>query len=547
MLETLKFRSGLEKDAPWRSFIFQWMTLSFILHIIAAVKSSGFFHVDEHFQIAEFVNAKLGRSPLTELPLEFRELIRPWLLPAIYTGLTHLLNSIGITNPFDWALSYRIFAALLGWVSTLGAGLCCYLWFPIKKWRNLAVMAMTLLWYMPAFHARHSSENLGGSAFLMGLTLLLLGSPPRKKPSQHPGEVPFSVALTSGLLLGLAFEFRYQVGVMIVGFFFWLVIIARVSLLRLLPLIAGILIAVGLGTLADFWGYGKWTFAPWNYLQFNLIQNHFAEGDPSPAWDYFRRAFTESWPLIGLLTLLSFPIAWIRNPKHCLTWSFVPFFLVHLWISHKELRFLFPMIHVGGVLLVLAISPLQRTPHWAKFLEAKDSPLWQSGWIRWPIRSLIGLNFIGLVALTTLPAWMPIQFYQRLYRFKPFGFQVYYKDDQLINLGGAILNFYRPSGLPLVRIGDYSELTQALEEKETSLWLYTPYRQLPEEAGILTKWCKVEFSTWPVWLEGGIEKLKFSTVTREMVSRLTSRMTNWTLYRCKSPSLLKKALETAKF
>ena len=145
MIEVVYSRSGLKKDKGWSRFIFQWLALALALHIIAAVRSSGFFHNDEHFQIAEFINAKLGRSPLTELPLEFREMMRPWLIPSIFAGVTWLMNSIGITSPFEWAMSYRIFSAFIGWLSTAGLALCCYLWFPDKKWRNWAVLALTLL------------------------------------------------------------------------------------------------------------------------------------------------------------------------------------------------------------------------------------------------------------------------------------------------------------------------------------------------------------------------------------------------------------------
>src|SRR5690349_12493433 len=88
MVEMLLSRAGLKRDTCWTRFVLQWLAIALALHIIAAVRSGGFYHNDEHFQIVEFVNAKLGRSPPVDLPLEYRELMRPWLLPAILTGLT---------------------------------------------------------------------------------------------------------------------------------------------------------------------------------------------------------------------------------------------------------------------------------------------------------------------------------------------------------------------------------------------------------------------------------------------------------------------------
>ncbi len=504
MLKTFLFRSGLKQDSSWCNFIIQWMTLGLLLHIVGAIKSSGFYHNDEHFQIVEFVNAKLGRSSLAELPLEFREFMRPWLFPAICTGITLGLKSIGITNPFDWAMGYRIFSALMGWISTVGVGLCCFIWFPHKKWRNYAVITMTLLWYMPALHARHSSENLSGSTFMIALTLLLLGTPAKKDNTEQPDQIPFLTGLLSGIFLGLAFEFRYQVGIMIVGMLLWLLIIARMPLFRIVPILFGILLSIILGIFIDFWGYENWEFAPWNYLNHNIIQHHLNDGDTSPWWDYFRRSLTESWPFLGFLTLISFLLAWLRNPKHILTWSFLPFFLAHLWISHKEFRFLFPLAHAGGVLLILAIS--------------STNPVSRS--IRWIFKTLIGFNLIALLILTTIPAWMPISFYEQLYQFKKQTFRIYTTEDSLFNLGGAIMNFYRPPNMEIVQLKNYSDFILILQKNKNTLWFYYPYFNLPEEAGVLKKVCSAEFSALPSW----IERYKIIFIPR--------RFTNWTLYRC---------------
>ena len=207
MFENFLSRSGLKTDLNWSSFVFQWLILSFILHVIAAVQSSGFYHSDEHFQILEFMNYNLGSSPMSELPLEFGQLMRPWLLPAIFSGMTSSLNAIGINNPFDWALSYRILSCILGWLSTAGLSLCCYLWFPEKRWRQWAVIAMTLIWYMPSLHARHSSENLSGSLFFIGLSLITLMTPPKLKHSERPESLPFALSFLVGILFGFAFEF----------------------------------------------------------------------------------------------------------------------------------------------------------------------------------------------------------------------------------------------------------------------------------------------------------------------------------------------------
>jgi len=518
-------------DLSWFRFLLPWLTLSLLFHWVAAINSVGFYHNDEHFQIAEFVYAKLGKSSFMDLPLEFRELMRPWLFPALLTVLTKTLRALGISNPFYWALSYRMFAAFLGWLSAACLSICCYSWFPDvlkdadktvaqKKGRKKAVIATALFWCLPALHARHSSENLGGSVFFIGLSLLALSPLPRIKTS---------IGLFAGLLFGFAFEFRYQVGIMIGGALMWTILIARVRFFQLIPIFLGIFFSIFLGTLADYWGYGQWCFAPWNYFKFNILQNHFSIGEISPWWNYFRLTFTETWPLLGILSLISFIVAWIKNPRHILTWSLLPFFFFHCFIGHKELRFLFPMAHAAGIVFVQA---------WQSYLPNSLFIFKQISWFQWPYRILIGYNLIALITLISLPASMPIRFYQKLYTFKPTSsftdnsssFRIYYKDNTLFNYGGAMMNFYLPEHLSSTPYAQYSELMPLLIQSPEPLWIFhsrntLPQSELTNESSVLQHWCQPEFSTLPAWLEKIPYHQTFDNVT------------NWTLFRCQKPLL----------
>jgi phosphatidylinositol glycan class B len=517
LFKTLLETSGLKKDSDWTRFLVQCLALTFILHLIAAVRSSGFYHVDEHFQIIEFMNYKLGRSPAIDLPLEYGQLMRPWLMSAIFAGFTWVWRALGVTSPFDWALGYRLCCAGLGFLSTAGLMLSCYLWFPIKtdqrfQWRTLAVLALTFIWYLPALHARHSSENVSGSVFFIAISLIVLCLPSRRSDS-HPTQststsYPDLLALLVGLLFGLAFEFRYQTGFMILGAIFWLVLMARIPFRFLLILVAGIVAPVILGTLADYWGYGQWTFAPWNYVKYNLVQNHVSDSDVTPWWDYFRRALTESWPPLGLLLLVSFPIAWLRNPKHLLTWSLFPLFFIHEIIGHKELRFLFPLIHAGPVLLIMSVQDMKS--------------VFRSRVCKGVTVGIVGLNAVALVFTTVLPAWSPIRFYEKLYFFKPYGFQLYTADKSLFDFGGAKMNFYKPTHLPLIQLHEISEIIPILKNQHRPVWIFTPRLNLSEE---IKPYCRIEFSTlpaWPAWIE------------RLNPLGVVGRVTNWTLHRCET-------------
>ena len=53
----------MPREVEERRFLARRMALGLLLILVAAVRSVGFHNADEHFQILEFVGAKLGRTP----------------------------------------------------------------------------------------------------------------------------------------------------------------------------------------------------------------------------------------------------------------------------------------------------------------------------------------------------------------------------------------------------------------------------------------------------------------------------------------------------
>ena len=85
-----------------------------MLHLFAAIFSSGFQHFDEHFQIYEFLNLKLGGTTSDNLPWEYREQIRPWFQVSIYYVFHQALSFVGVKSPFFMATFFRVVTSLFG-------------------------------------------------------------------------------------------------------------------------------------------------------------------------------------------------------------------------------------------------------------------------------------------------------------------------------------------------------------------------------------------------------------------------------------------------
>src|ERR1044072_8735709 len=91
----------------------KWLLIALIVQIITAYFSVGFHQLDEHFQILEFANYKLGFSPSSDLPWEFRAQCRPGLQPFIAFCFAKSLLFLDIYNPFLLAFLLRLLMGLL--------------------------------------------------------------------------------------------------------------------------------------------------------------------------------------------------------------------------------------------------------------------------------------------------------------------------------------------------------------------------------------------------------------------------------------------------
>jgi phosphatidylinositol glycan class B len=477
----------------WRIFVMRWMGLSLVFHLIASWYSLGHHSVDEYFQILEFLNFKRGLTPERDLAVEFHERMRPWLQPFLYGLMLRAWEAIGVHNPFTWAWSFRLVTGLLGWGATVGLALRSRQWFTDPRARRFCVMALALIWFFPALHARPSSESLGGSAFLMALVLLT-----SLRPSSWR-------ALVGGALMGLSFEARFQMGFMIAGLFAWLAFFgprdadARLPIRRLGAVIGGFAFVFVIGRWVDHWGYGEWVLSPWRYVEYNLLRGEVNRYGRSPVWDVFRMSFTESWPFLGLALALASLIAWIRHPRHPLTWSQVPFFLVHEAIAHKELRFFFPIALAGPVLLTMALTS-SRT---GKFTDPERAfPGWPGFAIRWGWRFLLLNDGVALLALLFMPFSRPVQFYKQVWDFIPEGtrrFEIFYRDSDPYHLLGNPVYFYRPDALVTTPFTQYAELLPKIRAHET-VWLFNPGFELPVESAPVAPFCQPAIRTFPTWI-----------------------------------------------
>ena len=504
-------------------FLRNALLCALLLHVIAAFFSAGWYHTDEHFQILEFLNYKLGLTPITALPIEFSQKIRPWFQSTLYLVILKPLIAVGDVNPLHWVFIIRLFSALVGWFSLCGLALLARRWIVNPKLQRVAILLCGTLYFLPAFHARHSSENLSGSVFYIGFALLFLGESALVNAKSFQ---KLLCAFGLGLLFGASFEIRYQVGFLVAGVYMYWLFSRKHEFAFLATMFSGTIVMIGLVTVLDHWGYGTWTFAPWNYFHYNLILNHVSDVDTHPAWDFFRSSFTETFPPLGTLLLSAAVLSWISKPLHPLTWGTFPLFLVHTIIGHKELRFLFPIAHAAPLLAVMFLDTDGLFYRYAsQHFTNVNTKLWMPP-LKWCCYILYFLNLIALVGCTFLPVWMPARFYEGVYPLAK-GYaklQILYKDKDPYEILGIPLYFYRPRNLVEEHISSFEELENRVKQNHGPVWYFQVGDELPQDPGPLGQQCTLEVESLP----GLLTKL----IRIPSLHWATHRITNWTLYKC---------------
>jgi GPI mannosyltransferase 3 len=464
---------------------------SLVLHLLAAFFSTGYHHYDEHYQVLEWAGLKLGLTPRGHLAWEYPAQIRSWVQPAFAFVVSRGLEAFGGFNPFWASYVLRSVFALLGWCTTVGLVRCCEFWFPDPKIRKSAVLATCLAWFVPYLHARYSSENGAQIFFLLGMLPLIqwvaLG-----KGTKHPG-------FLSGAFWGVAFQCRFQAGFLVFPAVLWLLFFGRPYRWVLAKVALGFTLVSLFCFWLDGWGYGNWVFPAIGYFIVNVIQGKANEWGVFPFWYYFERYFVLAPPLSSLL-LVGVVSCWILARRFSLSWISFFFVLAHSFVSHKEVRFLFPILPLTPVLAFMAVQ---------------KSPSLRSWFLRSPFRfsspTLWFFNFLFLIPLMLLPTRTEIPFFKVLWREHPAKISILGSNP--FRVPGVSAFFYRRPDLEVVEVA-------ALEEGWKGYLVCSipgTCRAVQDRVG-----CESLGGSFPVWLE---KKIPESLQSR-------SKMTAWSLYRC---------------
>ncbi len=477
------------------------LVVGLILFVITAFTSKGYHHSDEHWQLLEFANFKLGRSPKYNLASEYGKEMRSAFQPGIAYVVIQCAERLGIKNPFDIALILRLISVVFAWLALSVVVLKSKNFgVSLTNQKLLACLSM-LLWFIPYTACRFSNENWSGFLFCLGVVMLL-----------KDREIKKMEFLLAGTLVGLSYLCRFQIAFAIVGLFIWLLFVKKVKFHSIALFMLGLLLIMFLGVELDKWFYGHYTFTAYHYYYANIVEGVAASFGVSPWWYYLKMILESAAAPLSVVLILGYFYSFFYTKTH-LVHLVVFFFLVgHSIVGHKELRFLFPMIYFLPLILTLGYQGLQN--NWSAVIKLK--------WVNIFFKLIVIENMILLLAIVFFkPAEETISFDQYVYELASnHAVTIFYAKDDPYKFGDQRQYFYYPQGLRLKKIENQARLNEYKKQNPSQLLLlYDPHFYPAEEIKMYIG--QPVFKTFPEW------------VTNFNIGNWLGRAKSWSLYSVK--------------
>lgn len=340
--------------------------------LLTSYFSVGYAHPDEHFQILEFAQYKLGRIDPDILPWEFHAKIRCALQPSlVYVFVKLWERPFGSINPFYFTFFLRFLSAFLSFISIM------LLFRAFKmEFRSFKIyyFLSCSIWFMPYVMVRFSSETWSGIFLGFGIYFLLQEN--RKKLS----------LLFAGLLFGLAILFRIQIAFCIFGIIMWVIFYRNFFFASLCTF--GLLCALLFGFAIDRWFYGEYVCTIYQYYFYNIVKGVANSFGTYGIWYYPLLYLIHIFPLISIPFIFLIVRFIFYQRKHIITWTIIPFIFIHFLIPHKEIRFLYPIFIFIPLIIFYSWDYISK-------LSIRHYNL---------SRTIIGINFILLIIVCLKPA-----------------------------------------------------------------------------------------------------------------------------------------------
>ena len=158
----------------------------------------------------------------------------------------------------------------------------------------------------------------------------------------------------------------------------------------------------------------------------------------------------------SIVIIIGSVYAMVRFPKNIVVISVIPYFFIHLIISHKEPRFLFPLADAVPVFLALSYS---------QFREAFDKKRNLTIWLQ---RIFLVANVVVLGVVVFKPETDPYDLYDVIHaKYWDSKAVMFCSNDQPYSFIGMVTQFYKPSGFSFYTSLDKKDIDSMITHTNT--------------------------------------------------------------------------------
>ncbi|NHJ49034.1 MAG: phospholipid carrier-dependent glycosyltransferase [Asgard group archaeon] len=320
-----------------------WL-IAFTIRVFVAIFSKGYIHPDEHYQSIEVAyDTVFG---LGRIPWEFEDGIRSWFYPGIVVVIFKSLKFIGITDINSLIIGVRLFSTFCSMITVIVT------YFFAKKLfdKRVGIIATVFVSFWHDFifwSARTIGDSIAMNFIFLGCYLTFLCFPNR---NEEVSEAKLSTqkfvlrSLFAGISFGIAFMLKFSSVVIIIPLIIWLLVYKKWK--EVLILIGGLGILVIVQGVIDHFTWGSFLHAPIEFVKFNILEGQSVKFGISPFISYIALIF-DAYSEYFLIFLMFIIIGSKCTKKHSiLLTTFFFYFLVFSFISHKEYRFILPIMPI---------------------------------------------------------------------------------------------------------------------------------------------------------------------------------------------------------
>lgn len=310
------------------------LTIALLERIIFAIIREGYNHPHEIYRVLEPIRQLLfGNSVVI---YEFDLHLLSWIPILFHTALIKLCLIIGLENPLHQITFLRIFYAFLSMLSVYGV------YYILKNLLNRQYGAFgiifMILWTPLVYWQIHFFESILVGNLLFIPLMLYIKTGVIKDDGNYK---IFLYSFFSGLIFGLMFFIRFHSGIFAILFFAFAIYEKRYN--TLIPAILAFTAVLLLGAYIDTLFGIPFLKAPFNNLTFSALQDGAVKNFGAQSFYYYLMLLFKFYSPLLFLALIYLVYKGFWQVKLLSFISFA-YLLVYSIISHKEFRFIFPIL-----------------------------------------------------------------------------------------------------------------------------------------------------------------------------------------------------------